>query len=153
VKLQSLREALLNAKQGYWADQVEIQRRAAAAWTARAEGKNDDALALMRTAVELESSTEEHPVTPGALVPAREMLGEMLLELNQPTAARDEFEASLRAEPNRLRGVYGAARAAELLAGDLGKAKLLYGRLVALTMQADTERPEIQKAKAFMAKP
>jgi hypothetical protein len=76
----------------------------------------------------------------------------MLLELNQPTAARDEFEASLRAEPNRLRGVYGAARAAEL-AGDLGKAKLLYGRLVALTMQADTGRPEIQKAKAFMAKP
>src|SRR5437899_5866433 len=106
----------------------------------------------MRTAVELESSTEKHPVTPGALVPAREMLGEMLLELNQPTAARDEFEASLRAEPNRLRGVYGAARAAEL-AGDLGKAKLLYGRFVALTMQADTERPEIQKAKAFMAKP
>jgi hypothetical protein len=148
----SMKKERRDSKQGYWADQVEIQRRAAAPWTARAEGKNDDALAFMRTTVELESSTEKHPVTPGALVPAREMLGEMLLELNQPTAARDEFEASLRAEPNRLRGVYGAARAAEL-AGDLGKAKLLYGRLVALTMQADTERPEIQKAKAFMAKP
>src|SRR5262249_20184101 len=100
-KLEGYRGALIAAKQTYWADQVDVQQRAAAAWVARAEGKKDEALKLMRAAADLEDSTEKHPVTPGPVVPARELLGEMLLELNQPAQALVEFEASLVREPNR----------------------------------------------------
>src|SRR5438128_9493265 len=78
-KLGNLRETLQQNKDAYWAEQVEIQRRAAAAWTARAEGKTDDALALMRSAAELEATTEKHNISPGPIVLARELLGDMLL--------------------------------------------------------------------------
>jgi hypothetical protein len=150
-KLQALRESLLQTKNSYWADQVEVQRRAATAWVARAEGRNDEALALMRAAADLEGSMEKHPVTPAPIVPARELLGDLLLELNQPGQALTEFEASLGTEPNRLRSFFGAARAAEL-AGDPVKAKAFYERVVALCDQADTPRPEVQQARAFLAK-
>jgi hypothetical protein len=149
--LQSLHSALVEAKQSYWADQVEIQRRAAAAWVAHVDGKPDEALTLMRSAADLESSTEKHPVTPGPIVPARELLGELLLDLNQPAQALPEFEASLHSDLNRLNGLYGAARAAEL-SGDRAKARTYYANLVALCEQADTERPELMTAKAFLAK-
>jgi hypothetical protein len=149
--LQSLHSTLIEAKQSYWADQVEIQRRAATAWVAHVKGKHDEALTLMRSAADLESSSEKHPVTPGPIVPARELLGELLLELNQPAQALTEFEASLRMDLNRLNGLYGAARAAEL-SGDRAKARTYYANLVALCEQADTERPELVTAKAFLAK-
>jgi hypothetical protein len=83
-KLQSLQMVLVEAKQIYWAEQVEIQRRVAAAWEARAEGQNDAALTLMRAAAELEDSTEKHPVSPGPIFPARDMFGELLFELDHP---------------------------------------------------------------------
>src|SRR5204863_58616 len=86
-KLGNLRETLQQNKDAYWAEQVEIQRRAAAAWTARAEGKTDDALALMRSAAELEATTEKHNISPGPIVLARELLGDMLLEMQQPAKA------------------------------------------------------------------
>jgi len=123
-----------------------------AGWIARAEGRNDDALQLVRAAADREDATEKHPVTPGPIVPARELLGELLLDLGRPAEALPEFEASLQREPNRLRGYYRAARAAEL-SGDAVKAKAQYGQLVAITVQADTERPEVAAAKAFLAKP
>jgi len=104
-RLQALREALVQAKQGYWADQVEVQRRAAAGWLARAEGKNDEAVALLRAPADLEDSTEKHPVTPAPVLPAREMLGDLLLELGQARPALVEYEASLRREPNRFKGL------------------------------------------------
>jgi tetratricopeptide (TPR) repeat protein len=151
-RLQVLREALLSAKQGYWADQVEVQRRAAAGWLARAEGKNEEALALVRSAADLEDSTEKRPVTPAPVLPARELLGDLLMELGQPGPALREYEASLQREPNRFNGLYGAGRAAEL-AGELAKAKAFYARVVALGTDADTERPELAAARAFMAKP
>ncbi|MBI2002613.1 MAG: hypothetical protein HYT85_09320 [candidate division NC10 bacterium] len=150
-RLETLRDALTAAKQGYWAEQAEIQRQVASAWMARAEGKNEEALRLMRAAADREDATEKHPVTPGPIVPARELLGEMLLELGNPGQALKEFEASHRVEPNRLKGLYGAAKAAEL-SGDLGKAKVNYGQLVALCARADTERPELAEARAFLAK-
>jgi len=150
-RLAALRDALTQAKNTYWADQVEIQRRAAAAWVARAEGKNDEALELMRAAADLEDSTEKHPVTPAPVVPARELLGEMLLDLNQPAPALVEFEASLVREPNRFNGLYGAARAAEL-SGNTAKARALYERLMALCDRADGDRPELKHAKAALAK-
>ena len=104
----------------------------------------------MRAAAEVDDATDKHPVTPGAILPAREQLGELLLELKQPTAALQEFETSLRSAPNRFNGLYGAARAARL-ASDQKKAKTYYGKLMALCRQADSIRPEIEEAKAFLA--
>src|SRR5207249_394240 len=138
-KLQALRDSLVQTKNAYWADQVEIQRRAALGWVAWAEGKNEDALRLMRSAADLEDGTEKHPVTPGAILPARELLGEMLLELKQPAQAVREFETSMGREPDRYNGTYGAARAAEL-SGDLSKAKTYYAKLVTFCDKTDTHR-------------
>jgi len=149
-KLQSLQTALVEAKQSYWAEQVEVQRRAAAAWLARAEGKDDEALTLMGSAADLEDSTEKHPVTPGPIMPARELLGELLLDLHQPARAFKEFETSQRSDPNRFNGLYGAARAAEQ-AGNRETARAYYARLVTLCAHADAERSELQQAKAFLA--
>ncbi|PYO55950.1 MAG: hypothetical protein DMD83_16995 [Candidatus Rokuibacteriota bacterium] len=150
-RLQALRDTLVQAKQGYWADQVEVQRRAAAGWLAWAEGQPEEAVALMRRAADLEDSTEKHPVTPAAVLPARELLGDLLAELNQPALAVREYEASLQREPNRFNGLYGAARTAEL-SGDLTKAKAFYAKVVELGSQADTGRPELAAARAFLAK-
>jgi len=135
----------------YWAEQVDIQQRIVTAWIARAAGKPEDGLRLMRLAADLEDATEKHPVTPGPIVPARELLGEMLLESSRPAEALREFEASHQREPNRFRGLAGAARAAEL-GGDRVKAREYYAKLVALSELADTERPELAYAKAFLAK-
>jgi tetratricopeptide (TPR) repeat protein len=149
-ELTVIRDALIVAKGDYdWATQVEIQRQVAAAWLAQAEGHNDDALRQMRAAAELDDSTDKHPVTPGAILPAREQLGELLLELKQPAAALQEFEASLRQAPNRFTGLYGAAHAARL-AGDRKTAKDYYAKLMLLCRQADSPRPEIDEAKAFL---
>src|SRR5207249_692333 len=116
-RLGVLRDTLTTAKVGYWAEQVDIQRQIALAWVARAERKHDEAVALLRAAADREDAREKHPVTPGPLAPARELLAEMLLEANEPVKALQEFESSMRVEPNRFRGLAGAARAAEL-AGD-----------------------------------
>ena len=105
----------------------------------------------MRSAADLEDSTEKHPVTPGPIVPVRELLGELLLDLQQPAQALVEFEAALRSSPNRFNSLYGVARSAEL-SGDRDKARGRYAQLVALCEKADTERPELQRAKAFLAR-
>lgn len=149
-KLQVLRDALIGAKKNYWGDQVEIQRRAAAAWLAHAEGRNNEARKLMRSAAELEDSTEKDNVTPGPIVPSHELLGDLLLDLDEPAQALSEFETSLRGSPNRFNGLYGAARAAEGM-GDREKAQSFYAQLAAICQQADGERPELQRAKAFLA--
>jgi len=150
-QLAALRDALVIGKGEYdWAKQVEIERQLAAAWVAYAEGKNDEALRLMRAVADLDDATDKHPVTPGALLPAREQLGELLLELKQPGAALAEFEMCLRTTPERFNSIYGAARAASL-AADQKKARTYYQKLLALTQQADTPRPEISEAKKFLA--
>jgi hypothetical protein len=150
-KLEGLHATLTAVNQAYWAGQVEIQQRTAAAWIARAENRKDEALRLMRAAADLEDSTEKHPVTPGPVLPARELLGEMLLDLNLPAKALAEFEASAAREPNRLNGLFGAARAAEL-SGNPAKARALYTRLVALCDRADGDRPELRHARAILAR-
>jgi hypothetical protein len=143
--LAALKDA---TKDPYWAEQMEIQRRAAAAWTARAEGKTDDGFALMRSAVALEASTEKHNITPGPIVTASELLGDMLMEAGQPGPAAQAYEASLRVAPNRLKSLYGVARASAR-AGDRDRARTYYGKLLATAAAADTERPELREAKAF----
>ena len=149
ARLESLAYALTTAKNAYWAEQAEIQRLAVNGWIARAEGRNDEALALLRQAADREDATEKSPVTPGAIQPAREMLAELLLDTGQAANALAEFEASQKTEPNRLHGLAGAARAADA-AGDRAKARTYYTKLIELTKTADTERPEVAKAKAFV---
>jgi hypothetical protein len=151
ARLEALRDSMNAAKNTYWAQQSEIQRRAVASWIALGEGRRDEALALARSAADLEDSTEKHPVTPGSIKPARELLGEMLLEVKDPAGALREFEASQKVDPNRLNGLWGAGRAAEL-ARDATRAQAYYGRLVALTQTADTERPELAHAKKYLGK-
>jgi hypothetical protein len=165
-KLTTIRQALVEVKGDYdWAKQAEIGRQVASAWLAYAEGKHQESLRLMRSAAELDDATDKHPVTPGAIVPAREQLGELLLELKQPAAALTEFEISFRSTPNRFNGLYGAARASRLAAdenmsaADQKKPKVDYGRkarayyekLMTLVREADSVRPEIEEAKAFLA--
>ena len=157
-KLTAIRDALTVAKGEYdWAKQIEIQRLVASAWLEYAEGKHEESLRLMRAAADLDDATDKHPVTPGAILPAREQLGELLIELKQPAAALTEFETSLRTSPNRFNGLYGAARASRLaadqskLAADRNKARTYYRKLVVLTRNAGSPRPEIEEAKTFLA--
>jgi hypothetical protein len=149
ARLEALRDAMTAAKNAYWANQAEIQRLAVAGWIARAEGRNDEAVTLLRQAADREDATEKHPVTPGSIQPAREMLAELLLELGQASQALAEFEASQKVDPNRLHGLAGAARAAER-AGDRARARRYYEQLVDLTRTGDTERPEVVQARAFL---
>ncbi|HYL86073.1 MAG TPA: hypothetical protein VE263_17750 [Candidatus Angelobacter sp.] len=112
--LREIRERLSKAGENYWALQVEIQEVAVRAWAALASGKKEDALREMKSAAELEDGTEKSAVTPGPLAPARELLGEMLLQTNQPALALEQFKETLKKEPGRFRALYGAARAAQL---------------------------------------
>jgi tetratricopeptide (TPR) repeat protein len=142
---------LATAKQAYWAEQAEIQRQAVMAWATRVDGKHDEALKLMLAAVELEDKTEKHPVTPGPILPPRELLGDMLLEMKEPARALQAFEASMRVEPNRFHGSAGAARSAELV-GDRAKAREYYAKLLTITAKSHGEREEVHRAKAFLGR-
>ncbi|SFE65132.1 hypothetical protein [Nitrosomonas sp. Nm166] len=133
LRLEALRDADRAANKAYTADQIEIQRLAIAAWIAHAEGKAEEALKLMRASAELEDSTEKDNVTPGAIIPARELLGKLLLELQQPAEALKELEASLIRTPNRRNGIGRAAQAAKL-AGDQQKARSYNEQLQALAV-------------------
>jgi tetratricopeptide (TPR) repeat protein len=144
--LQALSKA---AENSYWSEQVHALVLAASGWQARAEGRNDEALKLMRAAADLEDSTEKHVSMENRLYPMREMLGDLLLETSQPALALQAYEASLHAAPNRLRGFYSAARAAKA-AGDSATARKYFEKLAALARNADPERVEVQEAKAFL---
>ena len=149
-QLASIREILTRENNSYWADQVDIQREIAAAWITLAHDKREEALQQMRSAADHEDKTDKHNVTPGVILPARELLGEMLLELKQPRQAMTEFEATLRTAPNRFNALSGAAHAAKL-AGDNEKAKTYYAKLLTICGHADGDRPELQDARSFLA--
>ena len=146
-KLEAARDAL--TQNTYWAGQVDVEARSASAVLAQAQGRKDEALTLMRSAANLEDASDKHPVTPGSIVPARELLGDMLLEANQPAEALAEYERSLNSAPNRFHGLAGAAAASER-AGDAAKAKLYREKLVQVAA-ADSDRPELLTAKRFLA--
>lgn len=146
-KLTRIEQELQVPPGGYdWKAQVAVSRRIAAAWLARAEGRNAEAVRLMQEAARLDDALEKHPVTPGAILPAREQLGDLLLELGRPAEALLEFETSLQRAPLRLGGLSGAARAAGR-AGDQPKAREYYRRIVQLTKQGDPDRAEIEEAR------
>ena len=135
----------------YWAEQSNILLQAASAWLAHAEGNDAEAAELMHSAADLEDSSEKDVAMETRLYPMRELLGYMLLELKQPKEALTEFQASLRVNPNRLRGLYGAAKASEML-GDRNAARLWYEKLNELTLRADPGRPELREARIFLSK-
>jgi hypothetical protein len=114
VALYRIKERLSRANEPYWARQVEIQALAVAAWSALAKGAEEEALHQMKAAAETEDKTEKSVITPGPIFPARELLGEMLLVLNEPTMALEQFEATLKIEPRRFNSLYGAGHAAQL---------------------------------------
>jgi hypothetical protein len=150
-RLEALKETLTAAKNTYWAGQTDFQIKTVNAWIALAEKRNEVAVPLMRAAAKAEEASDKHAVTPGNVVPSRELLGEMLLILNQPAQALPEFEHSLKRDPNRFRGVYGAARAAEA-SGNRKAAADYYRKLQALAADRDAERPELTQAKAYLAR-
>ena len=150
AKLKELRTMLEKANQSYWAEQVEIQILAASAWIGQSGGQKEEALKFMRAAADLEDNSEKHIAMENRLYPMRELLGDMLLAQQQAAQALKEYEMALESTPNRLRGLYGAAKAAEL-AGQRDKASAHFRKLAELTKDADTERVEIQEAKAFLA--
>lgn len=151
AKLSGLEEALKIQPGEYdWRKQIAIERQVAAAWVAHAGRKDDEALRLMRAAADLDDATEKNPVTPGSILPAREQLGELLLDLGRPSDALKEYEASLQRAPGRLNGLYGAAQSAKL-AGNTAKAKHYFAALVKTTEGGDTTRAEVKSARLFEA--
>jgi len=150
LKLASLRDTLAGINDKYWADQVEIQRESAEAWIRLAEGKSEEALRQMRSAADHEDKTDKHNVTPGVILPAREMLGDMLLELKQPAEALVAFEITLGTAPNRFNSLSGAARAAKR-AGDGERSKTYYAKLLSICEHADGDRPDLQDARSLLA--
>jgi hypothetical protein len=145
--LQKIRERLLKAGENYWAQQVEIQELAVRAWAALAEGKKEEALRKMKSAAELEDGTEKSAVTPGPLAPARELLGDMLLEMKEPARALEQFKATLTKEPGRFRALYGAAHAAQLSENPEASQRY-FGELLQVCGHADKPgRAEILEAQ------
>ncbi len=148
-RLVALRDALAAAKDPYWTEQLDIQRQVATAWITFAEGKKDEGLRMMRAAAHAEDATDKSAISPGPIAPARELLGEMLLEAGNAKDALVAFEMTRQKEPNRFRGAYGAARAAEA-AGDRARAAKYYRQVLDIAKGADTQRAELQHARAYV---
>jgi tetratricopeptide (TPR) repeat protein len=151
AKLRSLEDELLAAKDTYWANQVEVQRLGAAAILAHVQGDDKKAVEEARAAADLDATMDKHPATPAEVLPARELLADLLLEINQPDAALKEYEQVLRTDPNRFRSLLGKARAAQQ-SGDLATSRAAYQKMVALSGSAGSERPELSEAKAFLTR-
>jgi len=149
-QMAALRARLVQNNDAYAIDQVDLQAQSARAWIAHAEGKTEDALRLMRAAADHEDASEKLPVTPGSVAPARELLGEMLLEAGQPDAGLEAFEISLKFAPERFHSLYGAARAAKL-ASNPAKAATYFTKLQANCLHADPSRIELQEAASFLS--
>jgi hypothetical protein len=149
--LAEIQERLTKSKEGYWAEQVEIQRHGVSAWTALAEGRSDEALREMKSAAEMEDGTEKSAVTPGPLATSRELLGEMLLQMKQPGAALEQFEAALQREPKRFRALYGAAGAAQAN-GDPDASRRYFRELLTVCERADKPgRKELVEVELSLA--
>lgn len=150
-QIKALRAALEKADQSYWAGRSEEQILATLAWVTLREGGRDQAMKFMRAAADGEDGSIKHPSMENRLYPMRELFGDLLLDMGEPAAALKEYETALKDNPNRYRGFWGAARAADA-AGDRQKAITYFAKLMELSKNADTERPEINHAKAFLAR-
>ena len=148
-RITNLRDDLKAVKNDYWANEVEVMRLSSLAWIALAQKKDNEALGLMRQAAEIEDKSEKHIVTPGRLLPARELLGDMLMDLKRPAEALPEYEASQLREPNRYRGLYGAGQAAAQ-SGNSNKASQYFSKLVELSSSGEP-RPETENARRYLS--
>ena len=151
ARLQSLRDAAADMKIAYWAQQLDIQAEVVRGLAACAEGNTTECLAILRTAADREDATEKHVVTPGPILPAREVVATVLLQQGNSQDALREFEAVLAKEPNRYRALAGALQAAER-AGDATKAKRLAAQILDQTAAADSPRPEIEAARRLASR-
>ena len=150
--LKSLRiiyDTLMSQKDLYKANQVQIQIKTGEAWILMKEKKEAEALQTMMAAADLEDKTEKHPVTPGEVIPARELLGDMLLQMNKSAQALEAYEASLKTHPKRFNGLYGAGLAAEK-SKNLSKATDYYQQLLASANSVNSNRPELETARLFL---
>lgn len=129
--------------------QVEIQIKTAQAWMDFTKGNQDKGLAFMKEAVAMERKTSIHPVTPGDVLPAIELLGDMLLEMNRPKEALTAYQENLNKHPERFNGIYGAAVAAKQ-SGNQEKAVTYYKQLLELAKDSNSNRPELEEAKKFI---
>lgn len=149
-RLAELGSALEEAESYHWARRIEVQRGSVSAWIALAEGDTEAAVAQMRTAAELAGEMEKHPVTPGALQPASELLGDLLLEVDRPAEALEAYQASLETWPGRYHALLGAARAAEG-AGEEAAAEEYYRAFAELTADAEPVREEVAEVRERLA--
>lgn len=150
--LARLEQSLRGQNDAYWATIVGAQRLAAEAWAAHGSGDPAAAIRLAAEAATLEETVEKHPVTPGPLLPARELEGDLLMELGRPSEALRAYESTLAREPNRARALHGAARAAAA-AGNRSRARVHYAALLELMAGADPARGEPAEARSFLAGP
>jgi hypothetical protein len=151
-EMARLRERLAENRDTYSMGQLDIAVESVRAWMAYGDGKTEEALRLMRKAAEQEEATDKLPVTPGSVAPAREQLGEMLLEAGRPAAALEAFELSLKTTPERFHSLYGAAHAAKL-AGNPLKAATYFGKLQTNCQRAEPGRSELREAREFLSEP
>ncbi len=149
-KLELLYDTLNNEKDLYKANQVQIQIKISKAWMLLKEGKNKMALELMNSAADMEDATEKHPVTPGEVIPARELLGDMYMQIGNSKKALEVYQEDLKKHPNRFNGLYGAGLAAEK-SGDAGKARLYFQQL-SDQCAANSTRTELTSARDFLKK-
>ncbi len=148
-ELARIVNTLKAAKDAYWPTEVEVQRLAAAAWVAFAKGNREAALDLMRAAANLEDTSEKSTISPGRIVPARELLGDMLLESGKPAEALAEYEHSQVRDPNRFRTLYGAGESVAQ-SGNHDKARYYFSRLIDMAGSGNP-RPELEKARRYLA--
>jgi len=133
----------------YWGAQVDIQRLSALAWLQFEEGDREGGLATMQKAAEMEAGTEKHPVTPGEVLPARELLADMYMELGRFPEALASYEAALDRSPNRFNSLYGAGMAAAKI-GEMEKASEYFDALLEVSARADTNRPRLDEVRGFV---
>jgi tetratricopeptide (TPR) repeat protein len=147
--LKIIYDTLVHQNDAYKANQVMIQIKAGEAWIKFGEGKRNEAVRLMTIAADMEDKTEKHPVTPGEVLPAKELLADMLLLLNKPAEALTAYEENLKKHPNRFNALYGAGLAGERT-NNIGKAKYYYQQLIAIANSSNANRPELERAKLFL---
>jgi tetratricopeptide (TPR) repeat protein len=151
ARMRQLRDATKDAKFDYFKSHLDLQMKTASAWVTCVRGKPEEAVTVLRKIADAEDTLGKHPVSPGALVPVREQLGGLLLELGQAKEAQKEFEAELKIYPGRFRGLLGAAQAAEK-AGDKESARRYYAKLSAQTENASDSRRELAHVREHASK-
>ena len=148
-ELDNIYDLLKEKEENYWAVLTDAQRMTVESWMVLEEGNQEKGLTLMKEAADTEDSVDKHPITPGHILPARELLGDMLLNMDRPEEALKAYEESLEISANRFRSLYGAGRAAEL-AGNMDKAKEHYKALVAIVSPEEVERPIFKEVQSFL---